>query len=123
MNTTSTAQRWGVGMVEKDYCIAIAEGARRVRRDVRLLQRRREAAAKNFLVGTLVSWQHSRRHMIHKGVIVEVVPAGKYPNWWDGLKVRGYYREIESYVVRAEDGRHYWPITAKLQKCNAPVHS
>lgn len=123
MSTISTVCGWGVGMVEKDYCTALANGAGRVRRDVRLLQRRREGVAKNYQVGTLVSWQHSRCHMIHRGVIVEVVTAGKYPNWWDGLKVRGYYREIESYVVRAEDGRHYWPITAKLQKCNAPVQS
>lgn len=110
-------------MVEKDYCTALADGARRVRRDARLLQRRRARVARHYQVGMAVTWQHSMRHMIHKGIIVEVVPAGKYPNWWDGLRVRGFYREIESYVVRAEDGRHYWPITAKLQKCNAPVQS
>lgn len=104
-------------MVEKDYCAALSEGASRVRRDVRLLQRRREGVARNYQVGTLVSWQHSFRHIKHRGIVVEIVPAGKYPNWWDGLKVRGYYREIESYVVRAEDGKHYWPITAKLEKC------
>lgn len=104
-------------MSEKDYCTALAKGARRVHRDTRLLQRRRAGVARHYQVGMAVTWQHSRRHMIHKGIIVEVVPAGKYPNLWGGLRVRGYYREIESYVVRAEGGLHYWPVTAKLEKC------
>lgn len=109
-------------MVEKDYCTMLVEGAKRVRRDVLRIQRYREGVARNYKLGTWVTWQHTFKHRKHLGVVVEVIPAGQYPNWWDGLVVKGYYREIESYVVRAEDGKHYWPITAKLEKCNAPVH-
>lgn len=122
MNTTGTEWVWGVGRMENDYCEMLVRLAKRVRRDAKSVQSHRESVARNYKIGTVVSWQHSFKHARHSGTVVEIIPAGQYPNWWDGLKVNGYYREIESYVVRAENGKHYWPITAKLEKCNAPVH-
>lgn len=51
-----------------------------------------------------------------EGRVVEVVPYGMYPDYHARLKVRGYYREHESYVVEDVKGRRYWPRVGNLIK-------
>jgi hypothetical protein len=48
--------------------------------------------------------------------IVEVVPYGMYPTMRPRLKVRGYYREHESYIVQDERGNYRWPLVGSLLK-------
>lgn len=50
----------------------------------------------------------------HTGRIVEVVPYGKYPDRHPTLKVRGYYREHESYIVQDDRGKRWWPRVGNL---------
>jgi hypothetical protein len=47
--------------------------------------------------------------------IVEVVPYGTYPMPQKKLRVRGYYREYESYVVEDSKGQKHWPKTGSLK--------
>lgn len=56
-----------------------------------------------------------------KGVltIIEVVHYGEYPVLHPKMRVRGYYRQYESYVVEDEKGMRRWPhigYLLKLQK-------
>jgi hypothetical protein len=51
-----------------------------------------------------------------RGKIVEVVKFGMYPERWKGLRVRGYYREHESYIVEMQDGTHRWPRVGAITK-------
>ena len=44
-----------------------------------------------------------------KGMIIEIVPYGMYPMKHERLKVRGYYREHESYIVVDTEGNMWWP--------------
>lgn len=63
----------------------------------------------NFYLGQCVSW-------FGKIVrIVEVVSYGMYPKPQKRLRVRGYYREYESYVVEDSRGRKYWPRVGNLK--------
>lgn len=62
-----------------------------------------------FRKGEQVSW------LSHTGTIVEVVPYGMYPGKRDRLRVKGYYREYESYVVRDSKGKSYWPRVGNLK--------
>lgn len=48
---------------------------------------------------------------------MEVVKYGMYPDFHPRLKVRGYYREHESYVVEDSKGRRYWPRVGNLTLC------
>lgn len=71
-----------------------------------------ERGRDQYKLADIVSW-YSR-----VGRIVEVVPYGMYPIKQPRLRVRGYYREHESYVVEDEKGKRYWPRvgTLKLEK-------
>lgn len=51
-----------------------------------------------------------------KGKVVEVVKFGMYPRKWPTLRVRGYYREHESYILRMQDGTHRWPRVGAMEK-------
>lgn len=48
--------------------------------------------------------------------VVEVVPYGMYPKAQKRLRVRGYYREYESYVVEDSTGQKHWPRVGNLTK-------
>lgn len=50
----------------------------------------------------------------HSGKVVEVVKYGMYPDWHLHLKVRGYYREHESYIVEDDRGKRWWPRVGNL---------
>ncbi len=50
------------------------------------------------------------------GVVIEVVPFGMYPAQRAGLRVRGYCREHESYVVRLHSGRVRWPRVGCIER-------
>lgn len=77
-----------------------------------------------------VKWssQAQGRHKTKVGIIVQVVPAGSYPDrdkfpklyWGAGV---GMSRNHESYVVAVDCGktpgsstRHYWPRVSALSK-------
>lgn len=49
-----------------------------------------------------------------QGRIVEVVLFGMYPALHATLRVRGYYREHESYIVEDERGKRWWPRVGTL---------
>lgn len=61
-------------------------------------------------IGDSVTW------LGRKGKIVEIVPYGMYPKKHPSLKVKGYYREFESYIVADSEGRRYWPRVGNLKK-------
>jgi hypothetical protein len=48
--------------------------------------------------------------------VVEVIPFGMYPSIRPNLRVRGYYREHESYVIERENGQQRWPQVGTLLK-------
>jgi hypothetical protein len=48
--------------------------------------------------------------------VVEVVPYGMYPEVHPKLRVYGYYREQESYVVEDGKGNRRWPLVGSLLK-------
>jgi len=50
-----------------------------------------------------------------KARVIEVISYGMYPSRRKGLRVRGYYREHESYVVKTLDGRVKWPRVGSLR--------
>ena len=50
--------------------------------------------------------------------IVEIVPYGMYPDMHPRLKVWGYYRQEESYVVEDIRGNRRWPRVGYLLKLN-----
>jgi hypothetical protein len=56
-----------------------------------------------FQLGDTVSW------FSKVGRIVEVVPYGRYPKIRPCPRLRGYWREQETYVVEDVCGRRYWP--------------
>lgn len=62
-----------------------------------------------FRLGEQVSWPR------HVGVITEVVLYGMYPKRHKGLKVKGYYREYESYIVMDGKGKSWWPRVGCLR--------
>lgn len=65
-----------------------------------------------FVEGDSVEWKV--RGKKYKGIVVEVVASHMYPRLWPGLKVKGYYRETESYVVFSENGKYMWPRVGML---------
>lgn len=60
------------------------------------------------------------RFLTKKGLltIVEVVPYGMYPDMHPHLKVYGYYRQEESYIVEDPKGYRRWPRVGYLLKLN-----
>ena len=80
--------------------------------ECRRAQQYRESRNGMFKVGDVVCWQVKNNK--YRGCVVEVVPYHKYPRMWPGLRVRGYYRETESYVVFTSDGKYMWPRVGLL---------
>ena len=76
-------------------------------REKRMKLRHAEALGR-FAVGDRVRWGHCA------GTVVQVVPSHRYPEPVDGLRVRGYYREDESYIVVGKKGA-YWPHASRLR--------
>lgn len=68
-----------------------------------------ERGKERFQLGDIVTWYSNI------GRIIEVVPYGMYPVRQPRLRVRGYYREHESYVVQDSKGRRYWPRVGNLK--------
>lgn len=52
----------------------------------------------------------------HTLTIIEIVAYGMYPNEHPKLRVYGYFRQHESYVVRDESGNRRWPLVGSLLK-------
>lgn len=80
----------------------------------RLARERLEASKGRLQLGDLVEWDG--RQDSHYGRIVEVVPAGRYPFKRPGLRVYGYYRDHESYVVECKGDGCYWPRAIGLRR-------
>lgn len=80
----------------------------------RLARKRLEASKGRFQIGDLVEW--TPKTELHNGRIVEIVPPGRYPAKRRGLRVYGYYRDHESYVVECESDGCYWPRAARLRR-------
>lgn len=69
-----------------------------------------------FQLGDQIHWRARAGLPEKRGVIIEVVKRGKYPSRdHKNLKLYGYYRETESYVVEA-DGRQFWPRVGNLKR-------
>lgn len=51
-----------------------------------------------------------------EGTVIEIIPYGMYPQLQERLKVCGYYREYESYIVEDAKGQRYWPRVGSLTK-------
>jgi hypothetical protein len=76
-----------------------------------------------YNVGDIVAWCGGYGRSTKIGVIILVVPRGRYP---DTLmrehqmtepppKYKGYWRDQESYVVRDSIGGTWWPRAAQLR--------
>lgn len=101
----------------------IREDSCRVARDLRYNEKRRRRVRKNLNIGAVVRWVTRKPfYNTRTGIVVECIPKGKYPSKWNGLRIRGFYREDVSYVILA-DGKYFWPHSARLEECNAGVHS
>lgn len=62
-----------------------------------------------YRLGERVSWAS------HTGVVIEVIPYGRYPGKRKGLRVKGYYREYESYIVMDDKENSWWPRVGCLR--------
>lgn len=86
---------------------------RSAKRRERLARERLEASKGRFSLGDMVEWNGWRD--LHEGEIVEVIPAGRYPSKRPKLRVYGYYRDTESYVVECTGDGCYWPRVSSLK--------
>lgn len=76
-----------------------------------------DRGAGTYTLGELV-WVRGREKW-HTGKIVEVVPRAMYPRSnWKGLRVRGYYRETETYIVDVLGLGYRWPRVGNLSPIN-----
>lgn len=67
-----------------------------------------------FQVGDRVRW--TTQGKTKRGVIVEAVKWGQYPDRKWPIAIHGFYREHWSYVVQTDDDRAYWPRVGTLRK-------
>lgn len=65
-----------------------------------------------FQLGERVTWTSAG--VEKRGEIVEVVKWGRYPE--TRVPIHGFYREHFSYVVKAQDGRFFWPWVGTLRR-------
>jgi len=74
------------------------------------------ATRKQMKVGRVVQWAARGRAAgaIKEGKVVEIVPAGEYPQDRKGFRQTAQYtRPIDSYLVEV-DKKFYWPEPEKL---------
>lgn len=90
------------------------EALRAANRRERLAREQREASKGRFTLGEMVEWTPQAE--LHYGRVVEIVPAGRYPAKRSGLRVYGYYRDHESYVVECKGDGCYWPRVPLLRR-------
>lgn len=89
---------------------------------------RAEVKARNqkqgrFVPGDKVRWQNDQKSVVHKGVVIMVVPAhcyphtifaSEFPDRKYNARTRGYYRYEESYLIEDSKGQQWWPRVGKL---------
>lgn len=76
-----------------------------------------------FKLGDRVSWVNPTRkastNKSYSGTVIEVVEKGKRPNpsqYPARIKGRATgVRDYESYLIRGDDGKNYWPLTFRLK--------
>lgn len=86
-----------------------------------------------FQLGDIVTWQASKKHKPHIGVVVEIVNYARHPSVcptqaeitqhralrksdvvWMNLYKSGNWRDHESYVVEDDVGKRWWPRVGNL---------
>lgn len=82
-----------------------------------------------YHVGDIVTWSGGYGKSTKIGIIILVVPRGRYPStMMKHAKMsepppveKGYWRDQESYVVRDSIGKTWWPRAAWLKLVNNNV--
>lgn len=67
-----------------------------------------ERGVGRYKIGNIVKWGK------YTGCVVDIVPYGRYPKKQYKIRLQGYWREMESYIVMDIFGKCWWPKVGSI---------